>query len=68
MAIYDKLLFVIGTSPDLQGVVAGSRVYHQRRRSGFPGDTWPDQHAYLKFPSFSSMATGYTQQYSVTCL
>ena len=26
-----------------QGVVAGSRVYHQRRRSGFPGDTWPDQ-------------------------
>ena len=27
----------------LQGVVAGSRVYHQRRRSGFPGDTWPDQ-------------------------
>ena len=28
---------------NLQGVVAGSRVYHQRRRSGFPGDTWPDQ-------------------------
>ena len=27
----------------LQGVVAGSRVYHQRRRSGFPGDTWSDQ-------------------------
>ena len=27
----------------LQGVVAGSRVYHQRRHSGFPGDTWPDQ-------------------------
>ena len=24
-------------------MVAGSRVYHQRRRSGFPGDTWPDQ-------------------------
>ena len=27
----------------LQGVVAGLRVYHQRRHSGFPGDTWPDQ-------------------------
>ena len=27
----------------MQGVVAGSRVYHQRRHSGFPGDTWPDQ-------------------------
>ena len=27
----------------LQGVVAGSRVYNQRRHSGFPGDTWPDQ-------------------------
>ena len=26
-----------------QGVVTGSRVYHQRRHSGFPGDTWPDQ-------------------------
>ena len=26
-----------------QGVVAGSRVYHQRRHSGFLGDTWPDQ-------------------------
>ena len=24
-------------------MVAGSRVYHQRRHSGFPGDTWPDQ-------------------------
>ena len=29
--------------PCMQGVVAGSRVYHQRRHSGFPGDTWPDQ-------------------------
>ena len=26
-----------------QGMVAGSRVYHQRRQSGFPGGTWPDQ-------------------------
>ena len=26
-----------------QRVVAGSRVYHQRRHSGFAGDTWPDQ-------------------------
>ena len=36
----------------LQGVVAGSRVYHQRRHSGFPGDTWPDQPCVPAFPIF----------------
>ena len=33
-------------------VVAGSRVYHQRRHSGFPGDTWPDQPCVPAFPIF----------------
>ena len=32
----DTLLFYFF---QVQGVVAGSRVYHQRRRPGFPGDT-----------------------------
>ena len=38
--------------PCMQGVVAGSRVYHQRRHSGFPGDTWPDQPCVPAFPIF----------------
>ena len=37
-----KLKFEL-SKPFRQGVVAGSRVYHQRRHSGFPADTWPDQ-------------------------
>ena len=36
----------------LQGVVAGPRVYHHRRHSGFPGDTWPDQPCVPAFPIF----------------
>ena len=43
-----------------QGVVAGSRVYHQRRRSGFPGDTWPDQPCVPA--NFSEMGRGSTQE------
>ena len=30
-------------SKSQQGVVAGSRAYHQRRHPGFPGDAWLDQ-------------------------
>ena len=43
----------------MQGVVAGSRVYHQRRHSGFPGDTWPDQPCVST--NFSEMGRGSTQ-------
>ena len=43
-----------------QGVVAGSRIYHQRRRSGFPGDTWPDQPCVPA--NFSGMGRGSTQE------
>ena len=39
-------------------MVAGSRVYHQRRRSGFPGDTWPDQPCVPA--NFSGMGRGST--------
>ena len=46
--------------PNLQGVVAGSRVYHQRRRSGFPGDTWPDQPCVPA--NFTEMGRGSTQE------
>ena len=46
--------------PNLQGVVAGSRVYHQRRRSGFPGDTWPDQPCVPA--NFTGMGRGSTQE------
>ena len=45
---------------NLQGVVAGSRVYHQRRRSGFPGDTWPDQPCVPA--NFTEMGRGSTQE------
>ena len=45
---------------NLQGVVAGSRVYHQRRRSGFPGDTWPDQPCVPA--NFTGMGRGSTQE------
>ena len=30
-----------------QGVVARTRVYHQRRHAGIPGHAWPDQ-AYVR--------------------
>ena len=33
----------VKTSIRFQNVVAGPRAYHQRRHSGFPGATWPDQ-------------------------
>ena len=42
----------------LQGVVAGSRAYHQRRRSGFLGDTWLVKPCVPAISNLSSMATG----------